>query len=108
MGVFLIIHILTRHPKYGTGYSMWYVYILQSKVDPEYFYKGSTYDIGQRLEQHNAGHVTSTRTRMPYRLVYYEAYVSERTARIREHAIKNSGAVSTQLLRRIKESLSEW
>jgi putative endonuclease len=86
---------------------MWYVYILQSKKDDEYFHKGSTHDIGSRLEQHNAGYVTSTRTRRPYRLVYYEAYVSERAARIREHAIKNSGAVSIPLLRRIRESLKD-
>lgn len=86
---------------------MWYVYILQSKKDSAYFYKGSTYNIGQRLESHNQGYVTSTRHYKPFRLVYYEAYVSEKTARMREHAIKKSGSISIPLLRRIKESLLE-
>jgi len=86
---------------------MWYVYILQSQKEPDYFYKGSTNDLRRRVGQHNDGLVSSTRPRLPYKLVYYEAYVSERAARIRESSIKRSGSVSVPLLRRIKESLSK-
>lgn len=84
---------------------MWYVYILQSQKDLNYFYKGSTGDLKVRLNQHNNGEVTSTRPHRPYRLVYYEAYVNEKTARLRESAIKNSGSISIPLLKRIKDSL---
>jgi putative endonuclease len=86
---------------------MWYVYILQSQKEPDYFYKGSTNDLRRRVGQHNNCLVSSTRTRLPYKLVYYEAYLSEYAARIRESSIKSSGSVSVPLLRRIKESLSK-
>lgn len=47
----------------------------------------------------------STKARAPYRVVYYEAYLTEKAARLREAAVKKSGSVSTPLLRRIKASL---
>jgi len=81
---------------------MWYFYILQSLKDTNYFYKGSTNDLKRRLEQHNQGLVTSTKPYHPLRLVYYEAYLKEFAARCRESSVKNSGSVSTPLLRRIK------
>jgi len=84
---------------------MWYFYILQSQKEPKYFYKGSTNDLRRRMEQHNMGDVPSSAPRKPYRLVYYEAYVHEFAARIRESSVKKSGSISTPLLRRIKESL---
>lgn len=84
---------------------MWYFYILQSQVDLNYFYKGSTGDLQKRFAQHSAGEVDSTRPRRPWKLVYYEAYVSEKAARDRESNVKQSGSVSVPLLRRIKESL---
>lgn len=84
---------------------MWYFYVLQSQTEPDYFYKGSTNDLRRRFAQHQHGEVGSTRPRRPYRLVYYEAYLTEHAARGREHAVKTSGSVSVPLLRRIAESL---
>jgi putative endonuclease len=84
---------------------MFYFYILQSKIDASYFYKGSTCDLRKRMQLHNDGYVRSTRSRRPWRLVYYEAFVTEKAARLREKSVKNSGSVSTPLLKRIKESL---
>ena len=84
---------------------MWYFYVLQSQTEPDYFYKGSTNDLRRRFTQHQNGEVVATRPRRPYRLVYYEAYLTEHAARCREHAVKTSGSVSVPLLRRIKESL---
>ncbi|MBT5808185.1 GIY-YIG nuclease family protein [Candidatus Uhrbacteria bacterium] len=86
---------------------MWYFYILQSQKDLDYFYKGSTGDLKRRLNQHNKGEVDSTRPRKPWKLVYYEAYVSEKVARLREKSVKQSGSVSVPLLRRIKKSLED-
>lgn len=84
---------------------MWYFYILQSQIETGYFYKGSTSDLKRRLSEHNNGEVTSTRPRMPWKLVYYEAYLTEQAARNRESNVKQSGSVSTPLLRRIKDTL---
>ncbi len=85
--------------------AMWYFYILQSKKKTEFFYKGSTDDLRRRLEQHNKGNVDSTRPYLPFRIVYYEAYVSEQAAHLRESSVKTSGSVSVPLMKRIKESL---
>lgn len=85
---------------------MWYFYVLQSLKEPNCFYKGSTNDLCRRLEQHNRGSVFSSSPYKPYRLVYYEAYLYEFAARIRESAVKKSGSVSVPLLRRIREGLN--
>ena len=97
---------LTPHTCGRKPVHMWYFYILQSKKDQNYFYKGSTNDLRRRLVQHNDGLVHSTTPRRPFRLVYYEAYVSEWAARMREAAVKKSGSVSVPLIKRIKESLT--
>lgn len=87
---------------------MWYFYVLQSTRDPNYFYKGSTNDLQRRFASHNHGEVCSSDPYRPYMLVYYEAYLHEFAARIRESAVKKSGSVSTPLMKRIKESLNSW
>jgi putative endonuclease len=84
---------------------MWYFYVIQSLQNPEYFYKGSSGNLPTRLQQHNAGEVHSSAPYRPFRIVYYEAYITEKAARIREHAVKQSGSISVPLLRRIKQSL---
>jgi putative endonuclease len=85
---------------------MWFFYVLQSQRRSNYLYKGSTNDLRRRLEQHNRGEVESTKPYRPMRLVYYEAYVSEHGARLRESSVKKSGSISVPLLRRIRESLT--
>ena len=84
---------------------MWYFYILQSQEKIDYFYKGSTGNLKHRFEQHQKGEVDATRPLRPWKLVYYEAYVTEKAARLRESAVKKRGSVSVPLLRRIKQSL---
>jgi putative endonuclease len=74
-------------------------------IEQDYFYKGSTSDLRRRFQQHNNGEVQSTITRKPWKLVYYEAYISEKAARERESSVKNSGSISVPLLKRIRESL---
>jgi putative endonuclease len=84
---------------------MWYFYILQSQKNLNWFYKGSTGDLKRRFSQHCDGEVTSSQFYRPLKLVYYEAFVSEKAARLRESSIKKSGSVWIPLLKRIKESL---
>jgi putative endonuclease len=51
---------------------MFYVYVLKSALDGN-FYIGHTADLRKRVAEHNRGKVDSTRKRMPFELVYYEA-----------------------------------
>lgn len=84
---------------------MWYVYVLKSLKDDNWFYKGSTNDLRRRFEQHNNQEVQSSKHYSPFKLVYYEAYLTKNAARERESAIKKSGSVWMPLMKRIKESL---
>jgi len=83
---------------------MFYVYVIQSKKDLN-LYVGSTNDLRMRFKKHNSGKVRSTKHRIPFELVYYEAYKSEKDARKREHNLKLDGRTLAQLKKRIKESL---
>lgn len=85
---------------------MYYVYVLKSKKDKK-CYIGSTKDLRRRVELHNLGRVFSTRRRVPLVLVYYEAYLSEGDARMREQALKNYGQGITNIYKRITRSLME-
>jgi putative endonuclease len=86
---------------------MWYFYVLRSTTNQSWFYKGSTNDLKLRFKQHNNGEVDSTRPYKPLKLVYYEAYLSEKAARSRESSVKKSGSVWKPLMDRIKNSLEK-
>ena len=58
------------------------------------------------MEEHNQGNVISTRRYLPWRIVYYEAYVSEADAREREQKFKRHGKGNDELKKRLKRSLS--
>jgi len=83
---------------------MHWVYIIKSKRHQQ-FYIGYTKNLVQRLKDHNAGLVTSTKRYLPWKLVYTEGYVNEDDARDRERKLKQFGKVYSQLKRRIWRSL---
>lgn len=83
---------------------MFYVYVLKSGSDNN-LYVGSTNDLKKRFKEHNSGKVFSTKSRIPFNLVYYESYASENDARRREHSLKLDGRALVQLKGRIKESI---
>lgn len=66
---------------------MWYVYILQSKRDNDW-YIGMTDDLRKRFALHNKGKVFATRLRYPFVLVYYEAHQHKNDAAARERFLK--------------------
>ena len=66
---------------------MYYVYILESIVDGD-FYKGSTEDYLKRLVEHNCGESKFTRTKMPWKLVFVREFDTKRKALIEEKRIK--------------------
>ncbi len=69
---------------------MYYVYVLQSLEKTDWLYKGSTTDLKRRLEEHNAGKNFSTAPYVPFRLIYYEAYLLKKDAGAREKYLKTS------------------
>ncbi len=83
---------------------MFYVYVLKSEKD-ERIYTGYTNDLRRRVLEHSEGRNTSTRPRLPVRLVYYEAYMSQADAKLREKRLKNSAGARTALRRRLGGSL---
>lgn len=70
------------------GTHVFYVYILQSLKDRS-FYIGYTPDLKKRLVKHNNGQVISTKDKVPWRLIYYEAYLHRKDATGRERFLKS-------------------
>lgn len=68
---------------------MHYVYIIQSKVDNN-FYTGETSDLLKRFKEHNQGKNQSTKGRKPFELIYYESYLLKSDAVAREKYLKTS------------------
>lgn len=77
------------------------VYLLRSKRDRA-IYIGSTGNLQKRLEEHSAGKVFATKSRLPLELIYCENYKDRRDAFRREKMLKYHG----QGLRRLKERLT--
>jgi putative endonuclease len=67
---------------------MLYTYVLQSEKDNK-FYVGFTKDLKLRFEQHNKGLVESTKNRIPFSLIYYEACLDQNDATKREKYLKS-------------------
>lgn len=68
---------------------MYYTYVLKSKKDKQ-FYTGYTNNLKERLNEHNAGKVASTKKRTPFELVYYEACMNQQDATHREKYLKTA------------------
>ncbi len=84
---------------------MYYVYVLISIADSK-LYIGFTEDLKKRLKEHNSGKTKSIKARVPFKLIYYEAYLNKTDARKRELELKNYGQQREFLKERIKNSLS--
>ncbi len=69
------------------GTTMYYVYVLQNKEGR--LYRGSSADLKKRLLNHNSGKVRSTKKGRPWKLIYYEAFISKTTARKEELFLKS-------------------
>lgn len=80
---------------------MHYVYVL--KCGDSKLYTGYTSDLKKRLRRHENAEVPSTKTRLPVRLVFYEALLSPKDARRREAHLK-----STAGKRALRLMLREW
>jgi putative endonuclease len=75
--------------------------VLQNSKNND-LYKGFTEDLKKRVEEHNCGDVPSTKPYRPWKLIYYEACLSEEDAKRREKYLKTVQG-QRLLKRRLKE-----
>ena len=68
--------------------SIWFVYALRSRKDG-WLYIGMTSDLERRLKEHNSGYNRSTRSRVPFDLIFSERCASRAEAREREKFLKS-------------------
>lgn len=68
---------------------MFYIYVLKSKKDKSQ-YIGLSQDIEDRLKEHNAGRVKSTKSKKPWGLLYKEPCATRLDARKREKYLKSA------------------
>lgn len=64
-----------------------YTYILQSKKNNS-LYIGYTSDLRKRLKEHNSGNNKATKPFVPYKLIFYEAFLNRIDAKNREEYLK--------------------
>ncbi len=73
---------------------MYYVYVLRSEFDGK-LYIGYTTNLGNRIQAHNNGEVTSTKSRRPLELIFYEGYKNMEDAKRRERYLKTAKGKSS-------------
>jgi putative endonuclease len=69
---------------------MFYIYCLQSKKVKEELYFGYTNNLKKRITEHNKGQTKSSKRYKPWKLIYYEACLSESDAKRREKYLKTN------------------
>src|SRR6478672_9695732 len=67
---------------------MFYVYLLHSTKDNG-FYIGFSTNLKRRLAEHTRGASFATKSRGPWKLIYYEAYLNQEDALGREKYLKS-------------------
>ncbi len=65
----------------------YYTYILQS-IKNGSFYIGYTSDLKKRFKEHNSGENKATKPYIPYKLIFYEAFLNRIDAKNREEYLK--------------------
>lgn len=83
---------------------MAYVYFIRSLKDLNWVYIGSSSDVDKRLKEHNSGSVRSTKSRLPYELIYKEEYATISIARRREKELKLSRSKKADIIKRLAPS----
>ena len=85
---------------------MYYVYILFSqKLNKRYI--GSTSDIRKRINDHNCGKSSFSSRGIPWKLIYYEAFLNKKDA-LREEAFLKTGKGRERIKYLFGERCAEW
>lgn len=82
----------------------WYVYFLRSE-EKKWYYVGSTNRLEDRVKEHNAGKVFSTRLHRPFKLTFKIDFVSEREARLYERKIKSMRREKERIIQEIERKI---
>ena len=85
---------------------MYYTYILLSNKTHK-FYFGSAKDLQKRFRLHNAGMMQSTKNGIPWKLVWYGAFSTEKEARNFELYLKNGSGKSFAYKRLVSVALAK-
>lgn len=85
---------------------MYYTYILLSS-NSHIFYFGSTTNLKERLKLHNTGTVKSTKPHIPWRLVWYCAFETEKQSREFELYLKSGSGKAFAYKRFVSEALAK-
>jgi putative endonuclease len=68
---------------------MYFAYVIKS-LSHDYFYKGHCRDLQIRLAQHNSGKTISIKNKIPFELIYFEAFETLEEAVKREKYFKTA------------------
>lgn len=68
---------------------MYFVYIIKSLLNNKTYVGFSSKNVNERLKEHNAGSNKWTKGNKPFKLIYFESYVCEKDARLRENFFKS-------------------
>ena len=79
---------------------MYYVYVLQSLKDRT-TYIGYTENLEKRIVEHNQGKTKSIKHKVPFKLIYKEAYESKTEAIKREVKLKKNSSEKEKLYKQI-------
>jgi len=83
---------------------VYYFYVIKSEKLSKVYY-GFTTDLKRRVREHNKATTGFTSLGKPWKLVYYEAYLSKEDAAERERAIKLRKNSYALLRKRIRKSI---
>lgn len=83
--------------------NMFFVYVLKSEKNGK-LYKGFTKDLKRRMKEHSCCQPTFTKNNGPWKLVYYECFISENDAKEEEKFLK-SGKGRERLKYLLKNSI---
>jgi putative endonuclease len=80
-----------------------YVYILRSIQFKKLYIGYTSRKLNVRLEEHNSGKTFFTSQYTPWKLIYFEGYLTEKQARAREKMLKQYGSSWQKLKKRIMD-----
>jgi len=87
-------------------HNMYYSYILLSSKS-HIFYFGSTKNLKVRLNNHNSGKVKSTKPNMPWNLIWYAGFSTEKEARDFELYLKTGSGKAFAYKRLVSVALTK-
>lgn len=85
---------------------MFYTYILRSSKS-KIFYYGYTSDLRKRFRDHNSGLSVATKPHVPWKLVFYAAFETEKQAKDFELYLKSGSGKAFAYKRLVNEALKK-